>query len=489
MTQQPPPDEPRDPDEKEPESPPWAWEPKLGEEPGAAATEPPPPADGSEMLERLRERGLISDQEPAGAAPADIEPGAPVAPETVAAAESAPPPPPEAPVFVAPTIAPPWTPPPPPPPERYPMHFDVAYPERLSRLSTFFRIFLLVPVYIFMQLVSYLLFTGLLVGFTTVFWRRKYPRWLFQGMSGAFGFQARSYAYWLLLTDKFPSFSPDDSAVVLEFDEPPSGQLSRWRVLFWKLILILPHFFVLYFLAIAVFATTFISWFGILITGNYPRGLFQFSVGIQRWYWRIASYFASFNDRFPPYALSANAGPASNGATVANGFVGAAIAASVIALFVTVASLSSNAETIEVDYAQLQAGRDMPSIQLRDVLADDPVTIRLMRAVDPGDDLIEVIRPAPSERVIVFQWTIVNSSSLEALVVENAARLKYEDGDDTESVDAIFIGVNNRAAPANIRGFGTATVQAAFIVPEDAEPLELRFRGGFANGGVKYIFD
>ena len=76
-------------------------------------------------------------------------------------------------------------------------------------------------------------------------------------------------------------------------------------MLFWKFVLLIPHFIVLWFLMLAVFAVTVIAWFGILFTGNYPRGLFQFVVGIQRWYWRTAGYLMSFNDRFPPYALSA----------------------------------------------------------------------------------------------------------------------------------------------------------------------------------------
>ena len=54
---------------------------------------------------------------------------------------------------------------------------------------------------------------------------------------------------------------------------------------------------------------TFIAWWAILATGRYPRGLFGFVTGVQRWQFRMAGYFASYNDRFPPYSLSEESGP------------------------------------------------------------------------------------------------------------------------------------------------------------------------------------
>jgi len=97
------------------------------------------------------------------------------------------------------------------------MFFDIAYPERLSRLSTFFRLPLLIPVLILASLFSYFVQVGMLIGFTTVFWRRKYSQWLFRGLSGAYGWSARGYAYAYLHTDRFPSFSPEQSTVTLEY--------------------------------------------------------------------------------------------------------------------------------------------------------------------------------------------------------------------------------------------------------------------------------
>ena len=146
-----------------------------------------------------------------------------------------------------------------------------------------------------------------------------------------------------------------------------------------------------------------------------------------------------------------------------------------------------------LDYERVVAGQQQPAHRFQEDFGTDEVLLRLTRAVDPGDQLAEIIRPAPSERMIIFQWTIVNGTGSGALVTEDAAKLKVryeEDGDTrTETVSAAVIAVNNKTAPTNVAASGTATVQAVFIVPEDAQVLELRFSGGFSVGGVKYVFE
>ena len=87
--------------------------------------------------------------------------------------------------------------------------------------------------------------------------------------------------------------------------------LGRWLWLV-KWLLIIPHLVVLVFLWIAYVLLTIVAFFAILFTGKYPRGIFDFNVGVLRWTWRVSfySYNALATDRYPPFSLSSRDYPA-----------------------------------------------------------------------------------------------------------------------------------------------------------------------------------
>ncbi len=211
---------------------------------------------------------------------------------------------------------------PPPAPPDYPARLEIDYPDRpLSRMSTFFRIFAAIPIGILLSLLSGTAGTYSHAGSTTasgaatgggilvlpivlmLLFRRKYPGWWFEWNRELTRFSTRVGAYVALLDDRYPS-TDEEQAVHLDLEPPDAEHLSRGLPLV-KWFLAIPHYFVLFCLAIAAFFVVVFAWFAILFTGRYPRGAFEFVVGVFRWGLRVEAYaFLLITDRYPPFRLS-----------------------------------------------------------------------------------------------------------------------------------------------------------------------------------------
>src|SRR5207302_2362296 len=108
-----------------------------------------------------------------------------------------------------------------------------------------------------------------------------------------------------LMDDQYPS-TDEPQSVVLEFSYPDARQgLNRWLPLV-KWLLAIPHYVILFFLWLAALVAVVVAWFAILFTGRYPRGLFDFVLGVFRWTNRVVGYaFILITDEYPPFSLSA----------------------------------------------------------------------------------------------------------------------------------------------------------------------------------------
>jgi hypothetical protein len=185
-------------------------------------------------------------------------------------------------------------------PVPYAARLNVDYPEKLSRLTTFFRLVAIIPIAIVLGLASSGLAgaTGLMIVF-----RRRYPRWWFDFARELTRFSMRVGAYAVLLTDRYPS-TVDEQSVHVELDYPDAERdLNRWLPLV-KWFLAIPHYIVLFVLAIVAFLALIVAWFAILFTGRYPRPIFDYVVGLMRWGLRVNAYVALLvTDRYPPFSL------------------------------------------------------------------------------------------------------------------------------------------------------------------------------------------
>jgi hypothetical protein len=114
--------------------------------------------------------------------------------------------------------------------------------------------------------------------------------------------RVRALSYVALLEDAYPPFGDAPYQASLEMVDPPEPR-DRLSVAF-RLILAIPHFVAIFFLLIAWVLTSVIAWFAILITGNYPLGLYSFGVGTLRWRVRLEAYLLLMVDEYPPFSLN-----------------------------------------------------------------------------------------------------------------------------------------------------------------------------------------
>jgi hypothetical protein len=210
----------------------------------------------------------------------------------------------------------------PPTPTVYPARLAVGYTHDHNRVTTLFRLFLVIPIAIVygaltagtsrpayhggQQVTSTSggIAAGLFVAtLLMILFRQRYPRWWFDFARELARFEARIGAYFTLLTDQYPS-TVEEQDVHLEIDYPDvERDLNRWLPLV-KWLLAVPHYFVLLFLSVGAFFAVVIAWFAILFTGRYPRGLFDYVVGVGRWWLRVEAYaFLLVTDRYPPFSL------------------------------------------------------------------------------------------------------------------------------------------------------------------------------------------
>jgi hypothetical protein len=202
----------------------------------------------------------------------------------------------------------------------YPASLSVDYPDReLNRLTSFFRLVTIIPIAIVLCLISgaawrsgddhgwVAMFSAggvlFLATMLMLVFKRKYPRWWFDWNIALTKFSTRVTGYVALLRDEYPS-TDEDQSVHIEIPYPDAKKdLNQWLPLV-KWLLAIPHYIILFFLGIAAIFVVIIAWFAILFTGRYPKGFFDFVVGVMQWSLRVSAYAALLTtDEYPPFTL------------------------------------------------------------------------------------------------------------------------------------------------------------------------------------------
>ena len=130
----------------------------------------------------------------------------------------------------------------------------------------------------------------------------KQPKGLWDFTSFYLRWRSRAVAYMALLRDEYPPFGEGDYPVRFGVGEFPETR-DRLSVGL-RLIYVIPHAVVLFFVGIAWLITAIIAWFAILFSGAYPEGLYRFGVGYLRWSLRVESYVLLMHDEYPPFSLA-----------------------------------------------------------------------------------------------------------------------------------------------------------------------------------------
>ncbi len=354
------------------------------------------------------------------------------------------------------------------PPRKYPVSFDVEGPAEVSRLSTFFRIILLIPVALFLGIIGSIGTGGILGGLILAHWitvliRGRPVGWICRAIVAIQRFVLRAYTYFFLITDKYPPFEGDWN---VHYEVDQTERIQRKQLVIWKTLASIPHVIALVVLWFAVVVCIVISWFAILFTGRFPLGLRGFIVGWMRWGARVSAYWISLRDEYPPFSFSADASPTSTTAHVWSGIGGFVLAGGAIGGIVAIAIATSNLEEAEVSYAGLLVGEPSETLEVQDM------QITLLQASDQYEFADSLFFPEEGERFVFFTAGIINVGAYDEEIKDEDFKLKDTAGD---SHDPVLVSHGGRAGPSELPEAAIGFVAVIFEIPRGEDPVALEF--------------
>jgi hypothetical protein len=183
----------------------------------------------------------------------------------------------------------------------YPVTFEADYIDRRSRLSTFFRLILAIPLGLWLYVNGIVAYLAIVIAWFAIVISGTYPRGLYNFVAGFTRFQVRVTGYVALVCDRYPSFGGSDDPtypVRMQFDR--LEHYSRLKT-FFRFILAIPILILRYVMGLMLEIGAIGAWFVIVITGKLPRGLFDLMVLANSYTARSDAYLTLLTETYPPF--------------------------------------------------------------------------------------------------------------------------------------------------------------------------------------------
>lgn len=183
----------------------------------------------------------------------------------------------------------------------YPVTFEADYVERRSRLTTFFRLILAIPLAIVLYVYALIATVAIVIAWFAIVFSGRYPKGVYDFVADFTRFFARFTAYAALLCDPYPSFwGGEDDAYPVRLHFAPLERYSRPRT-FFRAILAIPIVFLRYVMGLLLEIGAIAAWVVIVITGRMPRGLFDLMVLANSYTARSDAYLYLLTETYPPF--------------------------------------------------------------------------------------------------------------------------------------------------------------------------------------------
>ena len=184
----------------------------------------------------------------------------------------------------------------------YPVAFEADYIEHHSRVRTFLRTVLALPLLLLAYLYGIAAAFAVVVAWFAIVITGHYPAGLYRFVSGFVRYFTRATAYYVLLTDAYPAFNgqPDSAYPVRVHFDGPLAKYSRART-FFRGLLEIPILFLRNAMTALMQIGAVAAWFVILFTGRLPRGLFDLMVLANSYIARSDAYVFLLTQTYPPF--------------------------------------------------------------------------------------------------------------------------------------------------------------------------------------------